>query len=880
MKQKTSLSKVLFSYLIFLSPILAMAQNDPIRALGEILKAKKAFKQSTKQYHRGFYDKSLASGHQSMVHIYNAEKLLVDSPVEAVKFTTDIMKAHGSNSLGIIYQQLEDLSSSRNYLGEAAILYEALSQKREQAFALSNLAMVFLQEGDYPSAQIRFKKSATIYEELLANRPNTKDSIYLFGHHQFYVGYIDALLSQNKKEKEKASTEIADALRFLFQNSNETIERQELKFKLPGIVLWAAKLDLENQIFSNKKFMLKFLNESISILKNNQDSNQSDLGKLYAYKAIYLFRNGEALSTFAPLSKKSWQLLFPDEHHFSLNEKLTKKNYGIIELRNTLFALTSRANLYFEVYLKLNDQEKLNIAYQDILLAIRLMDELTAKYGDDYNLEILLNRHAILYQTAATIITEKYQKFNENKVLSDLFYISEKQKSYIIRKAINRKSLLQNLEESQKKMLMEGDTLLMELRIIESSVASIKNSEDRDSLGSYIYKERQAREKYQTWLKNMEKIHPKLFNLLNNNQVASFSQIKEKVEKDKAAILEFMVTEDQIISILITPILDTVIIKSRTEEVDKMLQQYHECLTINYSSKDYRNTAFNLYHFLFEEVGKILTKQKIERIYLVPDGMLHSISFNALLTKAAKKNWYNNLHYLLYDYQFSRHFSATTLLQKYKSTNTLQKISFGAFLPNYTTLPDQHGDCNIFPITKNLTAIQNMAENFENARLFSEAKLSDFETNLAKFSILHLDMHSCVNFKEPNFSSLIFSFQNSEIPYELKVGSVYNKLIPVDLIVLNACDTGGGKLRNGEGIISFGRAFMYAGSKSVIMSLWATNNYASKEIMKPFYFNLSQRKMKKDEALTAALRRYAAKEAKPPIHWANFIIMGNLEQLQ
>lgn len=880
MKQFISIPKVLFFYLWMISPILAMAQNDPVRALGEVIKAKKAFKLSNQQYQRGFYDQSLVAGHQSMESIYNAEKLLTDNPVEMVKFTTDIMKAHGSNSLGIIYQQLEDISSSSNYLREAAGLYAALGQKREQAFALTNLAMVLLQTRDYPSARNTFKKSTLIFNNLLTKRPTTKDSIYLFGHQQFYLGYLDALLSENEMEKNKAAIEIADAISFLFRYSSVRIERQLLKLKLPSIILQAAKLDLENQIFKDQNFMLKNLNKSIAILKNHDNSNQYDLGKLYAFKANYLLRNGASPKELEALTKKSWQLLCPDDTRLSIKEKLADENLRLMTIRNTLFALTSRANLNFEAYLTFNDSKKLNEAYQDILLAVALMDELIAKYTDEYNLEVLLNRHASLYHKAATIITEKYQQDNEHQMITDLFYVSEKQKSYILRKAINRKLFIQNLALPLQKKMMKGDSLLQQLRAIESSVSAIENLDDSDdNLPNYLYKERSIREKHKSWRSDLEKHHPKLFDLLNNNTVVSFHQIKEKVQKDHTALLEFMVTEKQIISILITPKSDTIFIKDRNVEIDYLLEQYHENLTTNYSSKTYRRTAFEIYQFLFQEIDTILKKQNIARVYLVPDGLLHVFSFNALLTKLAKDAWYNNLDYLLYDYQFSRHLSATTLLQKSHIENSLGKISFGIFAPDYTTLPEQNGDCNTAPLTKNIAAAESMAENFKNASLFSKANLSDFEINLSKFSILHLDMHGCVNFKEPNSSSLIFTYENNATPYELKLGSIYNKKIPADLVVLNACDTGGGKLRNGEGVINFGRAFMYAGSKSVVMSLWAANNYASKAIMQPFYFNLNQRKMKKDEALTAALRQYARKEAKPPIHWANFIIMGNLDPL-
>jgi CHAT domain-containing protein len=94
-----------------------------------------------------------------------------------------------------------------------------------------------------------------------------------------------------------------------------------------------------------------------------------------------------------------------------------------------------------------------------------------------------------------------------------------------------------------------------------------------------------------------------------------------------------------------------------------------------------------------------------------------------------------------------------------------------------------------------------------------------------------------------------------------------------DMVVLSACRTQQGAHSSGDDITNLNRGFLYAGSSTVIASLWGVDDAATGVLMQAFYRNL-KKGLGKAEALAAA--QAATRRQYPnPYYWAAFILTGD-----
>jgi CHAT domain-containing protein/Tfp pilus assembly protein PilF len=166
-------------------------------------------------------------------------------------------------------------------------------------------------------------------------------------------------------------------------------------------------------------------------------------------------------------------------------------------------------------------------------------------------------------------------------------------------------------------------------------------------------------------------------------------------------------------------------------------------------------------------------------------------------------------------------------------------------------------------------------------------KALDFQANLdtitgpemSSYRIVHIATHALLNNAHPELSGLILSMvdkNGNDRPGFLPAQEIYNLKLPVDLVVLSACETGLGKEIKGEGLMSLTRGFMYAGSARVAVSLWKVGDESTAELMKRFYGGMfGKDKLSPAAALRAAqLSMWKSSRWQSPYSWAGFILQG------
>ncbi|HSS49234.1 MAG TPA: CHAT domain-containing protein, partial [Thermoanaerobaculia bacterium] len=312
---------------------------------------------------------------------------------------------------------------------------------------------------------------------------------------------------------------------------------------------------------------------------------------------------------------------------------------------------------------------------------------------------------------------------------------------------------------------------------------------------------------------------------------------------------------------------------------------------------DFRRQASRLYRFLVGPAAKSLAGK--HSLLIAPDGPLYVFPFEVLLTdeKAGPSLSYPDLPYLLRQHAISYVPSASVLkgLREPEAQEPPQELQEKAFVAFANPLSNSRQAAPRAGAVRGLTEPEHRSfppllyseqEVKAIAKLFAddqvELYLGDSATKenvlgnplVERARRVHFATHGFVDETRPERSALVLTPSAGQDGY-LTVAEIFNMKLRADLLVLSACETGLGKEVGGEGIVGLTRAFLYAGAKSLIVSLWPVVDRPTADLMRNFYQSLDTTGSKVEALRKAKLDMIRGGQPNPYL-WAPFILSGDL----
>ena len=270
-------------------------------------------------------------------------------------------------------------------------------------------------------------------------------------------------------------------------------------------------------------------------------------------------------------------------------------------------------------------------------------------------------------------------------------------------------------------------------------------------------------------------------------------------------------------------------------------------------------------------------------LIVVPDGPLHLVPFSALQDSKGA--------YLMESLTISAAPSGTIyqMLSRARRKQVASKPFLGvAFSPSgqeaslsastTRSISDLRSG-SLRPLRFGREEINEAAKTFGSRSVTLEgAQASEQELKkqpLGEFRVLHFAAHGVSDETEPDRAALVLApgSQNEDGLWQSR--EIVRSRLNADAVVLSACETGTGRLQGQEGVMNLARAFLIAGSRSVVASLWAVDDRSTATLMESFYVHLKAGSSV-SKALSEAQRDFVhdyGNKAKPNL-WAGFEVIG------
>ncbi len=469
--------------------------------------------------------------------------------------------------------------------------------------------------------------------------------------------------------------------------------------------------------------------------------------------------------------------------------------------------------------------------------------------------------------------SEMKRGFFENKLLAYdltvevLWDLGRFEEAFNYTERARARSFLDILGGAVLKVKDKDKEMVSRLQDLETRIASLQEKERQERTKPAEEQNAAYLEELQKILKKSQQNYFQIKEDLNyySPEVASLVTINpltlEKIRGilDKEIVLiDYYISGDRILVWIIEEDgIKTKEISIKDINLNKKIEEAREAFTATAEDYDYQKICDELYRVLFGPI-KTLVGDKTT-IGIIPHRSLFYLPFQALKGEEGFLVDHYNLFYIpsasVYSYCLGKN-----------RGNQESYLGFGN--------PSFEGK-DLAPLPLSAEEVKIVAPIFPLNDIFinKEATETKFKEICSNFDIIHLSTHGLADDQRPLFSIICLA-QDEKNDGEIRAYEVFSLNLKANLVVLGACETGLGKLSEAEGLVGLVRSFLYAGTPTVIASLWSVYDRPTMELFVKFFRYWKQEEMTKVEALNRA-QKELAEEYSLPVAWAGFILIGD-----
>ncbi len=585
-----------------------------------------------------------------------------------------------------------------------------------------------------------------------------------------------------------------------------------------------------------------------------------NLGEIYFELGDYKSALAQALSTQKLLKKT-----LPTQTNPIDSTKIIFYKPQIILLKaKSAFQLKDNRNVDF-----------LKMEFSELQEAIQLIEEQKILVGEDSNITLLIDNNSNIFEFAKQLALELYEKTKDKQYLTHAMSLHESILYNRIRARLNAMSSVAygkvpvsiinqeiELKEKLKAALSENNTIEAFMNV---------NSEWKD------------------FLAELKKDYPKYYKLRFASISKSLKDIEKKVPAN-TTIIKYLFSNDDLLAILISQNETALYKLDKTDMTSKIASLQNK----NQTTQNNVKTLNDLYIVLWQPFAK---QVKTERVVIIPDRDLFNLNFEMLTTERLSNYKDMETKSLLSKHLISYNYSLFLIDKDHKATD--YKNNFVAFVPEFNSqmkskyqismrdsLSLDQDYLNLLPQPFTRDLAQKSAQLFNGSSYLNEKSTKSlFKNNAKAHKIIHIGTHAESNNISPELSRLIFAKSMDSTQADdnyLYTYEIYNTNLSSNLAILTACETGKPTYQAGEGMISLAHAFNYAGSESILTSLWKIDEKSSAVIISLFYKYINKG-WAKDEALQQAKLDYIASAEGRTLHpqyWAGLVLIGDTAPIE